>query len=147
MKCTKDPSVLPNSMVKTKDRFNVRMTSDVNVLPQIVSSQCGHMGNKIGLSFQLEGRGRGQRKDREQEALGGKGVMSSVNTISVGEEGKISQGGTLRKLTCIVQNFFVCLNNLTLDFFQSFFYLFKSDFKKNIFSTCKIIHANYKSNN
>lgn len=72
-------------------------------------------------------------KDREQEAVGGKGFISSVNTILVGEERKISQGGELIKLTCIVQNFFVCLNNLTLHFFQRSFYLFKSDFKRTIF--------------
>lgn len=52
-----------------KDTLNVRrMTSDVNVLPQTVSSHSVSILG-TGLSFQLTGRGR-QMRDREQEAVG-----------------------------------------------------------------------------
>ena len=57
--------MLSNSLIKVKDRLNVRMTSDVQALPQIISLQCGQMGNKTGLPFQLKGGRRGQIKDRE----------------------------------------------------------------------------------
>lgn len=78
MKCTKDPSVLSNSLIEVKDRLNVRMTSDVHALPQIISSQRGQMGKKRGLSFQLKGGRRGQMKDGEQEGMGQKMCYNQV---------------------------------------------------------------------
>lgn len=70
-----------------KDTLNVRrMTSDVNVLPQTVSSHSVSILGP-GLSFRLTGRGR-QMKDREPEAVGwGKGLHQVLILFQWGQKG------------------------------------------------------------